>query len=485
MIRLLHTLKRRPHGEHGFTLLEMIIALVIISILAATAAIVGSNQAAKAKETTVTNDVKNIADEIKNGWNEDEGYPTAFTQKLSDGNTATLLSAGEFAHSGSGADGNTGNHGGSTGGGGNSNENGGTNGNGDGTYKPTTNRQLTWAEFRAANKYDTGIPFAAQGANNRAGKVVGSTMSFDFNYTAANISSSAELLETLQDACATVYFGYNRFLPSGTDSDTQGQNLCHYLREQDNAFTAQQALELLSVFKLTSNSQADWSVAVTNPYGNADTSSVPFENVVDWSFPTAGTYTVIVTKNPTSLSGCWRSDGSDAGWAVQSENVNFTCSSGEPFFYSGATDSRQLYDVAILYTSATDQAFSSRPTIYAAPGGTTDDGTPIWSQGGRYCYTVAVGSGEDCGRFNNGQQFSQSDDLPESWWSSYLNGTGNTGGSNTNPSTDGANGGAKASAANNTYNGAFCVEAHNEDVDKWYFYASDQQKVKEGRCPRA
>lgn len=77
------------------------------------------------------------------------------------------------------------------------------------------------------------------------------------------------------------------------------------------------------------------------------------------------------------------------------------------------------------------------------------------------------------------------DDLPESWWSNYLNGSGdNTGGGNTNPSTDGASGGVRADASNNTYVGSYCIEVYNKDIELWMFYASDQQKVKEGRCPR-
>ncbi|MEV8220215.1 hypothetical protein AB0O65_10695 [Microbacterium sp. NPDC077391] len=488
---------RRREADEAFTVLELIIVIVIVGILAAIAIPIFSEQQKRAWASTAQSDVRNIATDIEKSWNEDEGYPLGADGPISPDNTVRFYADGEFVSSAGDDYENDNGSSGGTGGTGGDGGTGATPGNGDGTYKPSTNRMLTWEEFQAANKYDTGTPFAAQAAYYAVGKV-GNAMSFDFNYTAGHISSASDLMTVLKRDCATVYFGYNRFLPLRTSADEQGQNLCNFIRESDAMLTSEEALSSLSVFKLTSSSQKQWSVNGRGPVHSV-TESTPFEYVADWSFPATGTYTIIITKSPTDLfancNGFSKIDSDGDGVADRyprqgEDNYYYYCVDYGNGYDQGNLPTRELYDINILYTSTTNQAFSGRPAIDAAF--VTDksvyesDGTYsyITAQGGRYCQTAPVGTSIDCGG-PSGVQFSMTDDLPESWWSNYLNGSGGgSSGGGGNTTTPDANGGVKADASNNTFAASFCVEGFNANVpEEWFFYSSDTKKVQSGRCP--
>lgn len=51
------------------------------------------------------------------------------------------------------------------------------------------------------------------------------------------------------------------------------------------------------------------------------------------------------------------------------------------------------------------------------------------------------------------------------------------------PVAEGFNGGARASAVNNTYMSSYCIQAVRTDVDVSLYYASDQAAVLDGKCP--
>lgn len=519
--------KLKPkRGEAGFTLLEILVAVVIIGILFALAAPVYAEQIKNGLKTSVTNDVKNVSGEMDNSWNEDEGYPLCFNQKLSDGNTANYYVNGVLVCSqaadansptttGSTPSSTTGGGGSYTGGTGtgNSNGTGGTGGSTE-TGQPTTNRMLTWEEYLAANKFNSGLPFAigggidaeGEGINNAAG-FLGTNYAwntpnggwvFAYNYTASKVGSRSSLAATLTAACTTTRTGWDSFRSATVKrGETQypanyNNNLCGLLMtgEQENI---DGALDALTVYRVRPSVDS-FDLGNLGNYNNINNGSLQTTAVKDYTYPSTGTYTILISKSPSSLfcSDYGSRDPfdpdnlSELPYQADTAYTHATpCSDGNP------VAAPNLYDIQILRTGTNDTV--SVGGLQMRVGG----GLYSRTWGGRVCRNYPVTASLQYETFANdcdalytgwGQYIYMSDDLPESWWNSYTTGGSGSGNdTNTDPSSTGSSGGSFAGQYVGSYFGEYCVEVTNKDLNKengagWQHYSSEDMKLKPGRC---
>ena len=515
-------------GEHGFTLLELLVSIVIIGIIFAIATPVYANQIKNGLRTTVANDVKNISGEVDNVWNEDEGYPLCYSQKLSDGNTANYYINGVLVCS-QGADqdsptttgttpnSSSGGGGSYTGGSGSSSGTGGSNGSQNTTYRPATNRSLTWDEFKKANNYDTGYPAfsfapATFGSNSRRsdGSYYADNITSwanGYNYTADKISSLEDLQTVLISACTNTNYGYLNYLKKGEWTNggyeyekglgRMGQNACYVLREG----TATQRAAILSKLAIYEVGDSNYFEAVAG-HNNDRLSRT---GTGSYSFPSTGTYSILINRMPTSLfCGSANSVGYDLDIPNDLSNIDTmpyqwdASSYARPTPYGTTNDicvtgkmgfNENLYDIVILHTGNTNTVKTASPNIVLSYPYNAPSLNMYGFQGGRDCSANAPGFTNICTDPRiAGLPYYQTDDLPEAWWKDYLNPSGGSGtGTNTDPSSTGSSGGSFAGNYVGSYFGTYCVEVTNKDLDGdadkgWQHYNSDDMKLKKGRC---
>lgn len=465
-------LAKRRDIEEAFTLLELIIVVVIIGILAAIAIPIGLEQQKRAWASTAQSDVRNIATDIERAWNEDEGYPLGTSSPLSPSNSVNFYADGEFVSS-AGDDyeienGSSGNGSG----GGSQNGTGGNGGSNTTTYRPATNRYLTWAEFKAANRYDTGNPaFSFNGSSwgTHLGVDQGRGWVNGYNFSSTTFSSLSAAKSAITRACQDTTFGYFNYVPENyndlVDAGAVGQNLCYALME-GTPEQQEGALNALGVTE-TDNSTTNYNVPYYGLLNNT--------RLTEYDFANNGSYSVLISRVPITIFG-----GHLPFQITDTAQLPYQGDSSGSYTIGGQYYSANyLYDIYIFHTSNTDSAKSSTPRIAG-----NDD-----FQGGRMCPDNQPGMTTFCTGGNSlaGLPFYQAHDLSEAWWRDYVGGSNGSGGSGSGPTTTpDANGGVKADASNNTYAASFCVEGFNANVpDEWFFYSSETKKVQKGRCPVA